>query len=85
MSYQVLFTKRAVRDLETLPDQDRVRVAKRLEGLAKEPRPPGVTKLQGTEDVYRMRVGDYRVLYIIEDDIVTVSVVRIGHRRDIYR
>jgi mRNA interferase RelE/StbE len=85
MAYQILFAPRAFRDLESLPDRDRERIAKRIDGLAKEPRPSGVTKLAGSDDVYRMRVGDYRVLYTIQDRVVTVSIVRVGHRRDIYR
>ena len=85
MAYQILFTPRAFRDLEALPDRDRERIARRIDGLAREPRPSGVRKLAGSDDVYRLRVGDYRVLYTIEDRVVTVSIVRVGHRRDIYR
>jgi mRNA interferase RelE/StbE len=85
MAYRILFTPRAFRDLEALPDRDRERIAKRIDGLAKEPRPSGVQKLEGSDDVYGMRVGDYRVLYTILDRVVTVSIVRVAHRRDIYR
>ena len=85
MAYKILFTPRAFRDLEALPDRDRVTIAKRFDGLAQEPRPSGVKKLEGSDDVYRLRVGDYRVLYTIQDRVVTVSIVRVGHRRDIYR
>jgi len=85
MAYQILFTPRAFRDLASLPERDRERVAKRIDGLAKEPRPSGVKKLSGSDDIYRMRVGDYRVLYTIQDQVVTVAIVRVGHRRDIYR
>ena len=84
MSYQVLFTPRAEREFKSLPEAARRRIAPRIDALAEEPRPRGIKKLQGREGTYRLRVGDYRVLYTIEDRVVTVVVVRIGHRRDIY-
>lgn len=85
MSYQVVFTRRAFRDMSALPQSDRARLAKRIDALAGDPRPHGARKLEDMEGLYRLRVGDYRVLYTIEDDVITVTVVRIGHRRDIYR
>ena len=84
MSYQVLFTPRAEREFESLPEAARRRIAPRIDALAEEPRPRGIKKLQGREGTYRLRAGDYRVLYTIEDRVVTVVVVRVGHRRDIY-
>jgi mRNA interferase RelE/StbE len=59
-------------------------MATRINGLATEPRPPGAEKLSGHEK-YRIRQGDYRVLYSIDDGAQTVTVVKIGHRRDVYR
>jgi mRNA interferase RelE/StbE len=56
-----------------------------MDGLGKEPRPKGVKKLAGAEDLYRIRVGDYRVVFQIQDDRLMVLVVRIGHRKDAYR
>ncbi|MCZ7631356.1 MAG: type II toxin-antitoxin system RelE/ParE family toxin [Microthrixaceae bacterium] len=53
--------------------------------LADEPRPPGCTKLTGEDAVYRVRIGDYRILYEVIDDRLLIHVVRIGHRRDVYR
>jgi mRNA interferase RelE/StbE len=61
------------------------RVDARILALAEEPRPPGVVKMQGAEGYYRLRIGDYRVVYAIEDDVLLVLVVRIGHRREVYR
>ena len=84
MSYQVLFTPRAERELESLPEAARRRIAKKIDALAEEPRPSGIKKLRGHDNSYRLRAGDYRVLYTIEDRVVTVVVVRVGHRRDIY-
>jgi mRNA interferase RelE/StbE len=62
-----------------------VRVMKALATLKHTPRPVGATKLEGIEEAYRIRVGDYRVLYRIQDRVLTVTVVRVGHRRDVYR
>jgi mRNA interferase RelE/StbE len=61
------------------------RVDERILALAEEPRPPRAVKLQGAEGYFRIRVGDYRVVYAIEDDVLIVLVVRIGHRREVYR
>jgi mRNA interferase RelE/StbE len=56
----------------------------KIEGLAANPRPSGCRKLRGYKDLWRIRIGDYRVVYIIDDDRKTVSVTRIAHRRDVY-
>jgi mRNA interferase RelE/StbE len=85
MSYQVLFTRRAERDFSAVPQRDRERLAKSIDALADDPRPHRVKKLEGPDPLYRLRAGDYRVLYTVEDNVVTVTVVRVGHRRDIYR
>ena len=83
-SYRVLIRRSAVKELEAVPPKDRRRLAKRIAGLGEDPRPPGVQKLSG-EEKYRLRPGDYRILYeIVERDLI-VSVVRIGHRREVYR
>ncbi len=83
-SYRVLAKRSAVKELEGLPLKDRRRVARRIQGLASEPRPAGCEKLSGQEK-YRLRQGDYRVLYSVDDTELTVTVVKIGHRRDVYR
>ena len=56
-----------------------------MRGLAANPRPPGVEKLAGPDDFYRIRVGDYRIIYQIQDDVLMILVVKIGHRREVYR
>jgi mRNA interferase RelE/StbE len=61
------------------------RVDARILALAEDPRPPGVVKMQGAEGYFRIRIGDYRVVYAIEDDVLLVLVVRIGHLREVYR
>src|SRR5467141_3577883 len=67
--YRILFTRRAEREFAAVPERDRARLAKRIDALATDPRPSGVKKLGGTEDLYRLRGGDYRVIYLIEDRV----------------
>ncbi len=65
--------------------KDRQRIIARIRALAEDPRPQGAEKLSGSRDRYRIRQGDYRILYEIQDDILIVVVVKIGHRRGVYR
>ncbi|MCZ7645638.1 MAG: type II toxin-antitoxin system RelE/ParE family toxin [Planctomycetota bacterium] len=85
MAYAVQLTPAAERDLKKLERAIRARVVRALEGLASEPRPQGSTKLSGKENLWRVRVGDHRVLYAIEDRRLVVLVVKIAHRREVYR
>lgn len=85
MTYRVEFTTRAAREFRQLPEATRRRIAVRIDALTVNPRPQGARKLTGTDDLYRLRTGDYRILYQIEDRVVLVTVIRIGHRRDVYR
>lgn len=82
--YAVRFTSRAQPDLRALPAQVVQRDYPRIQALAHEPRPSGAKKLTGEKDIWRIRVGDYRVLYRIEDDVRIVEVSNVGHRKDIY-
>lgn len=83
-SYSVRINRSAAKELEIVPPKDRKRIIKRIEGLAREPRPPGCEKLSG-EEKYRLRQGDYRILYEIVDRELIVTVVKVGNRRDVYR
>jgi mRNA interferase RelE/StbE len=83
-SYSIEIKRSAARELAELPKQDRLRVIARIEQLAHDPRPSGSEKLSGQER-YRVRQGDYRILYEIHDHVLLVMVVRIGHRREVYR
>ena len=85
MVYEVKFTPSADRTLNRLDLQDQRRIILRVEELAVNPRPPGVKKLAGPGDLWRIRVGDYRVIYQINDDILLVLIVTVGHRGDVYR
>ena len=82
--YRLLFKQSVAKDLRNLPRQDIKRILQRIELLADEPRPPGCEKLSG-EERYRVRQGRYRIIYAIEDHALVVMVVKVGHRRDIYR
>jgi mRNA interferase RelE/StbE len=77
-------TRSAAKELEAVPTKDRQRIVRRIEGLAEDPRPAGAEKLSG-DDKYRIRQGDYRILYEIKDERLVVTVVRVGNRREVYR
>ena len=83
--YAVEFLPSAAKTLSNLDDVVRRRIARRIDRLAAEPRGGGATKLRGADDVWRARVGDYRILYRVEDERLVILVIRIGHRRDVYR
>jgi mRNA interferase RelE/StbE len=84
MTYTVLILRRAQRELQRLPQEDYERVREALRGLAQHPRPPGCLALTGRAG-WRIRIGDYRVIYEIDDMQHTVTIVHVGHRRDVYR
>jgi len=84
MSYSILILRRAQKELAQLPDAAYERVKNAIPRLAENPRPPGRRKLSGRDDC-RIRVGDYRVIYEIDDAQQTVTVLHVGHRRDVYR
>ena len=83
-SYSLVIKRSAERDIENLPARSRRRVVGRITTLAQDPRPFGSEKLSG-EEKYRLRQGDYRVVYGIDDARTTVIIERVGHRRDVYR
>ena len=84
MSYAVILPKRAQKELDRLPDEIARRILEALAILRTQPRPPGCKKLRG-ETAWRIRVGDYRVIYEIHDKSLQVIVVAAGHRREVYR
>jgi mRNA interferase RelE/StbE len=83
-SFEVLFKQSVAKDLRQVPKKDVARILKRIEGLKSDPRPPGAEKLSG-RDKYRIRQGVYRILYEIQNEQLIVVVVKVGHRRDVYR
>ncbi len=84
MTYQVIIKRSAEKELDALPANLHERIVKRLLALEENPRPSGIKKLQGQES-YRLRVGDYRALYTIDDKTKKVVVLSVGHRREVYR
>jgi mRNA interferase RelE/StbE len=83
--YSIVFARSARRELERLQDPLSSRVLKRIESLASNPRPSGCRKLEGAEDLWRVRVGDHRVVYSVDDRTRIVDIITIRHRRDAYR
>jgi mRNA interferase RelE/StbE len=85
MTHSVRLSAAAQRDLDRLDTVMTERVLRRIESLAANPRPHGVEKMAGPDDLYRVRAGDWRIIYQIADRALTVLVVKIGHRREVYR
>jgi mRNA interferase RelE/StbE len=85
VAYRVVVEDGAARAIRKLGRDAQRQVVAKLERLADNPRPPGSKKLEGTEDLHRVRVGDYRIVYRIEDQVLLVLVVRVAHRSDVYR
>jgi mRNA interferase RelE/StbE len=83
--YHLEFSSRAARAFRNLPADIQRRLDPAILALAENPRPPGCVKLSGEESLWRIRVGDYRIVYQIRDDVLLVLVVKVGHRREIYR
>jgi mRNA interferase RelE/StbE len=83
--YEVRLARRAVRSLADLQRRDQQRIRAAIDLLAENPRPPSCVALQREAGVYRVRVGDYRIVYEVFDRVLVVQVVRIGHRREVYR
>jgi mRNA interferase RelE/StbE len=84
-NYRLKIKPSAAKELQALPKKDRQRVALRVQALASNPRPEGCEKLSGQHNLYRVRQGDYRILYTVDDHALLVVVYKIGHRREVYR
>jgi mRNA interferase RelE/StbE len=85
MPYRIVFRRSARKAFLALPDAMRQRVGHAIDGLSTNPRPPGARAVQGQDNLLRIRVGDYRVIYSVRDDALVILVIRVGHRRDVYR
>jgi mRNA interferase RelE/StbE len=81
----VFISRSAEKQLKKLPSRDQQRLAGAIWGLAVNPWPLGAKKLAGYESIYRLRIGDYRVIYEVSGKTVTVTVLKVGHRKDVYR
>lgn len=84
-TYRLEITRDAVRALAKLDKPIRRRIQTAVDGLRHDPRPHGTAALRGASDLYRIRVGDYRVVYTVQDERLLVLVVDLGHRREVYR
>lgn len=85
MAYAIQFKPAALRQLEKLPRAAQKRIGLKIETLRDDPFPAGCKKLSGLPDAWRVRVGDYRVVYQVQRGILLVLVLAVGHRRDVYR
>jgi mRNA interferase RelE/StbE len=86
MTYRITISRSALKELQALQKPIVRKLKKAIDGLADNPRPPGVKKLKdSTEDLFRIRSGDYRVVYSIEDEVMVIDIRKIGHRKDIYK
>lgn len=83
--YRIEFARSARKDFRLIDRQSIPKLLAAIEALADDPRPSGCRKLAGSERTWRIRVGDYRVVYEIEDELLVVLVMRVRHRRDVYR
>lgn len=85
MAYTVEIAPAAGRQIKKLPAPIQKRIIKRIEGLQSNARPPGVEKLEGKHVFYRVRVGDYRIIYEVQEQALVILIVKVGHRREVYR
>lgn len=82
--YKIYFKESVEKDFRPIPKKDLQKIVLRIEALAKDPRPPGHEKLTG-QGRYRVRQGQYRIVYSVHDKALTVWIVKVGHRKDVYR
>jgi len=84
-SYRLEWRKSTKKDLRDIPSRDIQKIIAAVEALADNPYPSGSKKLSGSKHAYRIRVGDYRIIYDVFSEILIIEVIRVGHRKDIYR
>ena len=85
MAYAIEFVPSARRELRKLPREVQLKLNERIDSLSSDPRPRGSRKLKGTDELWRVRVSDYRIVYEVRDKALLVLVVRVAHRREVYR
>lgn len=85
MPYIVKLTSHAARSFRKLSRDVQARLSPSIESLKEDPRPPGSEKLKGSDNAYRIRVGDYRILYEVRDRVLIVCIIETGHRREVYK
>lgn len=85
MSYQIEIKRSAAKALKKIPKADRARIVEKIDSFAENLPNPETTKMKGDNPFHRVRVGDYRIVYEIKDDVLVILIVKIGHRKDIYK
>jgi mRNA interferase RelE/StbE len=85
MVFKLEYKNSVKKELRKLAQMDRMTIVHKIELLKQEPKPEGSAKLKGSRDLFRIRHGDYRVIYQIQNDILVIIIIRIGHRREIYK
>lgn len=85
MAYRIELKPAAERDLKRIPNADQKRIARKISALSEDPRPPGAMKLKQAKELWRIRVGEYRILYQVQDGVSLILIARIRHRRQVYR
>lgn len=85
MSYRIEVKRSAAKALKNIPKADRKRIVDKIDSLAKSPPSPETSKMKGSNPFHKVRVGNYRIVYEIQEDVLLILVVKIGHRKDIYR
>ncbi|WP_149241326.1 type II toxin-antitoxin system RelE family toxin [Dyadobacter sp. 32] len=83
--YKIRIKKSALKELNNIQKVFRIKIIGKIEELSIDPRPAGVRKLENVENSYRIRVGDFRVIYHIEDSVLLVDIVKVAHRKEVYR
>jgi len=83
--YRIEISATAERQLKKIRREDKVRILRSISLLASDPRPSGCRKMSGYDDIYRLRIGDYRVIYEVDGRRIIVVILKIGHRREVYR
>ena len=85
MSYRIEIKGSAAKALKKIPKASRKRIVEKIDSLAESPPNPDTTKMKGDNPFHKVRVGDYRIVYEIQEDVLVILVIKIGHRKDIYR
>ena len=85
MKYRIEFKKSAAKVLKSIPRRDQIRIRDKIDSISEKLPDRKITKLKGDNPFYRVRVGNYRIIYEIQDEILLILVLKIGHRKDIYR
>ncbi|MCB1107818.1 MAG: type II toxin-antitoxin system RelE/ParE family toxin [Chlamydiia bacterium] len=84
MKYKIQLKRSVIKALKSFPKRDLKKVAKKIDSLEQDPIPKDSKKIKGEEDLYRVRVGDYRILYFLQRSVLTILVIRVAHRKDVY-